>query len=232
MNDLVEIKRGAIVTNSLIFSQEFNIPHRNLLIKIRELTAEYPAVENDYKKSTFINKQGREYEMYEFGKEAYMFLVMQLGGAKSKETRQLIFEKQQLFIKAFSKMEQMLVNQSNEEWKRIREQTKLARKIETDTIQEFIEYARKQGSSKAEWYYKHFTNATYKALKLLEHNKPKTRELLDTMELSQLIIAEDMISKLIKQEMEAGEHYKVIYEKAKNKLIEFAKTIMINIPKI
>jgi hypothetical protein len=124
-------------------------------------------------------------------------------------------------------MEQMLVNQSNEEWKRVREQTKLARKVETDTIKDFIEYAKKQGSSKAEWYYKHFTTATYKALKLLEHNKPKTRELLDMMELSQLVIAEDIISKLIKQEMEAGEHYKVIYEKAKNKLQEFAETIMI-----
>ena len=123
--------------------------------------------------------------------------------------------------------DQVLLRQSNDEFKMVRSQGKIARKQETEMIKDFVEYAIEQGSSGAKFYYKHFTKATYKALSLLEHRKPKTRDTLDLLELNQLYIAENIVSKVIQQGMDDKEHYKVIYELCKQALENFADSLMI-----
>ena len=131
------------------------------------------------------------------------------------------------YIEAFNLMEKTILNQQNNEWLTTREQGKQIRKAETDVIQEFTDYAIKQGSQGAKFYYKHYTNATYKALKLMEHKKPKTRGTLDLLQLHQLLLAEDIVTRTIKKEMEAGEHYKVIFEKCKVSLENFARGLIL-----
>ena len=42
----------------------------------------------------------------------------------------------------------------NRDWKKIRDECKEFRRIETDTIQRFVEYAKNQGSKSAGFYYK------------------------------------------------------------------------------
>jgi len=122
-----------------------------------------------------------------------------------------------------------LLNKSNSEWLTSREQGKQIRLKETDTIKDFVEYATNQGSKSAKFYYKHYTSATYKALQLLEHKKPKLRETLDLLQLHQLLLAEDLVTKTIKKEMDNQEHYKVIFEKCKIALINFANSLMIGV---
>jgi hypothetical protein len=61
----------------------------------------------------------------------------------------------------------------------------------------------------------------------LENKKPKTRETLDLLQLHQLLLAEDVVTRTIKREMENGEHYKVIFEKCKTSLENFANGLMI-----
>lgn len=225
MNDLVQIKKGGVITNSLLFSEEFGFTHREVLEKIRNLTIDWTTLKNEFAFGTFVNERGREYEFCEFGRNAYMFLIMQFGNVKSKTRRLYIQEKQLLFIEAFNRMEQMLLNQSNTEWITAREQGKAIRSGETDAIKEFVEYAIASGSNGAKFYYKHFTSATYKALSLLEHKKPKTRDTLDMLELHQLVLAEDIVTRVIISEMEAKEHYKVIFEKCKVALEKFADSL-------
>jgi len=225
MKDLVTVKKGVLLTNSILFSKEFEIDHIQIKEKIVNLTLDQPTLKKDYTIATFLNERGREYEMYEFSKSAYMFLVMQFGNAKSRERRILIQNKQLLFISAFEKMEQMLLNRTNSEWITSREQGKSIRSKETDAIKDFVEYAIANGSNGAKFYYKHFTNATYKALCLLEHKKPKTRDTLDLLELNQLVLAEDLVTRVIISEMENKEHYKVIFEKCKVALDKFADSL-------
>jgi len=226
--EIITVHRGKSFTNSLVYTKEFEFIHKNALNKIRKLIAEYKALRSEFRESTFINDRNREYPYFEMTRDGYTTLIMQMGGAKNKKSRDLIFAKQQLFIKAFNKMEQVLLQKSNTEWVTERKQGKIARRAETDTIKEFIDYAMKQGaSSGAKFYYKNITNATYKALTLIEQKKPKTRETLDVLELHQLYLAENIVQKVIQKEMEANEHYKVIYEKAKDALIAFAGTLYI-----
>ena len=114
--------------------------------------------------------RGRKYPMFNISRDGFSFLVMGFTGKKADDWKIK-------YINAFSKMEQMLLNQNNTEWLTSREQGKAIRLKETDAIKDFIQYAIDNGSSGAKFYYKHFTNATYKALSLLEHRKPKTRDI-------------------------------------------------------
>lgn len=223
MSELVEMKNGKVFTNSNIIAEEFGIMHKNILEKVASFTAEISAVRFNemFKEFDYINSRNRKYKSYKINRDGYMFLVMNISTKKAND-------KKLAFIDAFNLMEQTLLNQHNSEWITSREQGKQIRKQETDAIKEFTEYATKQGSKSAKFYYKHFTNATYKALSLLEYKQPKTRETLDLLELNQLLLAEDLVKRTILKEMEDNEHYKVIFEKCKNALVLYANSLNLN----
>ena len=61
LNKMVEVKRNEVYTDSLVYAEKFGINHRDLLEKIRKLTAEVSAPEKYFKESEFTNKQGRDY---------------------------------------------------------------------------------------------------------------------------------------------------------------------------
>lgn len=225
MDDIVILKNKDVFTTSRIFGGEFGIQHMEMMRKVKNLIMEYPILRNQFRLVDFINSRNQTFQEFEITKDGFMTLVFQMGGAKSKKARDLIMEKQQLFIKAFNCMEQMLLNQSNSQWVTARKQGILVRSAETDAIKDFVEYAIASGSSGAKFYYKHFTSATYKALSLLEHKKPRTRDTLDLLELHQLVFAEDLVTRVIIDEMEAKEHYKVIFEKCKVSLDKFADSL-------
>lgn len=230
MNKLVEVKKNEVYTDSLVYSEKFGIPHRNLLIKIRELAAVGGAPENYFKSDKYINKQQREYERYLISEEGFMFLVMNTKA--SPERMKYIWEMQLLFIKAFKKMQQELLkvktNQRNLEWSKTREQGKNIRLELTDTIKDFVEYATEQGSKNANRYYSNITKMEYKALGLMQEKIPKLREVLDTMELFQLIMAEDLVKRQIKKYMVEKLHYKEIYLLVKTDLERYVNVLKLS----
>lgn len=224
--ELVKINQNKVFADSRIIADTFGKAHRNVMRDIESLIENLN--ENNaqnitllFSKKKFINEINREYFYYEMNRDGFSLLVMGFTGKKA-------FQWKIKFIEAFNLMEKTLLNKSNEEWLTTREQGKLIRRNETDTIQEFTDYAISQGSKSAQFYYKHYTNATYKALQLLENKKPKTRETLDLLQLHQLLLAEDIVTKTIKREMENKEHYKVIFEKCKISLENFANSLMIS----
>ena len=220
--ELVEIENGMVFTTSNKIAEEFGIMHKHILEKIESFTAEISTVKFNemYREFEYTNSRNRKYRSYKINRDGYMFLVMNIANKKAND-------KKLKFIEAFNLMEKTILNNINQEWVTTREQGKLIRRIETDTIKEFTEYAKSQGSKSAQFYYKHYTSATYKALQLLENKKPKTRETLDLLELHQLLLAEDIVTKTIKKEMENKEHYKVIFEKCKIALENFANSVLI-----
>lgn len=223
--DLVKVNQNAVFADSRIIAEYFNKAHRqvlqsidNLIENLNEADAEKSATL--FKRKEWINELNRKYPYYEMNRDGFSLLVMGFNGKDALKWKLK-------FIEAFNLMEKTILNQQNNEWITTREQGKLIRKNETDVIQEFTNYAKEQGSQSAQFYYKHYTNATYKALQLLENKKPKTRETLDLLQLHQLLLAEDIVTKTIKQEMENKEHYKVIFEKCKIALEKFVNSLMI-----
>jgi Rha family phage regulatory protein len=226
MNNLVEIENNQVFTTSNIIGEEFGLMHKHILEKIESFTDEISAVRflEMFQEFEYENTRKRKYKSFKINRDGYMFLVMNISNKKANN-------KKLMFIDAFNKMEKILLNSSSSEWITSREQGKQIRLNEVDTIKEFVEYAIKQGSTGAKFYYKHFTSSTYKALSLLEHKKPKTRDTLDLLQLHQLLLAEDLITRTIKNEMKNNEHYKVIFEKCKNALENFANSLFIGIKK-
>jgi len=221
---LVKLIKWEPRITSNLFWEEFNILHNEILKKIAKLGREILPSEFDkmFIRWSYKNKQNRKYENYIINRDWYMFLVMNISTKKAHN-------KKIQFIKAFNEMERALLNHQNLERNKTRELWKSIRLECTDTIQEFIEYAKDQGASKwVKFYYANLTKAEYKALKLIEYNRPKTREMLDKMELSQLMIAESIVKKVIIQEMIKKTHYKEIYLLCKIALDNFANTLYLD----
>ena len=226
MVNLVEVVKGEPRTTSDLVGKEFGIAHNEVLKKLKSFTGEISPVEFDemYKEDSRLVR-GREFKTYNMNRDGYMFLVMNISTKKAHS-------KKLAFIRAFNEMEKRLLslNESSKdnEWLRVRGQSKELRLQQTDVIKEFVEYATNQGSKSAKFYYKHVTNATYKALDLIQHKKPKLRDTLDCMELSQLMVAENIAKKSIKKHMNNNEHYKVVYELVKQDLLDFGSSLMLD----
>ena len=221
-----------ITSNSLVFAKRFGVEHLHLLEKIRKLTNEYSIVKKDFIPSTFLNKRNREYPYYEITRDGFMMLVMNAGTPKNKESREEYYRTQQEFIKAFNLMESSLLNQSNLQWNHARQQGKLARRSETDALQELLEYIKRTEPDSTytkmpNLAYSNYTKMTYKCLAFIENKKPKTRDILDVLELSQLFVAEDIVSKVIRKGLSEKEHYKVIYQNCKIALERYANSVLI-----
>lgn len=218
-NELVESKKGKVYSTSLVFAKEFEIAHIHVLEKIRNLIIETPIVKSSFIESKYKNERGREYPIYYLDRDGFMFLVMNTVGKRSNEMKLR-------FIGAFNAMENALLRQSNEEWNQSRKIGMTKRKELTDTIQRFIEYAKNQGSTKAEFYYKHITNAEYKALHLLDSNETTpVRDMLSDLDLGFLMVAEHIAKEFIEECMESDIHYKEIFVLLKQKLMVFAQAI-------
>lgn len=229
MKKLVKQQKGEVLTDSLIFAEEFKIAHKEVVRKIKNLTVEYPTVRNQFKEDVFTNNRNREYSYYLITRDGYMTLVMNTS-AKG-ESLSLLFEKKQLFIRAFNLMEKEIIkkrnNQKNIEWCKTREQGKQIRNDLTDTIKKFVEYAMKQGSKSAGRYYGNITKMEYKALGIIQEDNKSIRDVLDTLELYQLLLAEDIAKKKFNEYMEQELHYKEIFLLVKQDIIKYASSICI-----
>ena len=219
MDNLVEVKNGKIFANSLRIAEYFGKRHDNVIASIENLPADDFTLLN-FKVSEYVDESGKSNKMYLLTRDSFSLIVMGFTGEKA-------YEWKLKYIKAFNIMEQKLLNKQNQEWVTSRKQGKLARKEETDTIHDFIEYTRDQGSSYAQWYYKNFTDSTYKALSLLEQRKPKTRDTLNMLELNQLLVAESIVTKVIQRGMDEELGYKDIFKEAKAALEKFAESVLI-----
>ena len=227
MANLVKYYKGDVLTNSYLVADKFGKQHNYVVKKIDTLLKDC----NKYKvkerlELNFVKTEkiyrGQSFKMYLMDKEAFSLLCMQFSGKKAREW-------QYKFNKAFYDMERALLKeQSNKDnllWKEQREQGKIARIQETDVIKMFVDYAMKQGSQNAKFYYKHITTATYKALELVQSKKPRLRDTLDTLQLSQLIVAESIASKGLIKYMQDGEHYKSIFTLVKRDLETYASSL-------
>ena len=94
-----------------------------------------------------------------------------------------------------------------------RAEGKVIRKVETDAIKEFIEYAKNNGSKNSEHYYLIITKATNEILNI----DAGQRDSLTAMQLEHLAMVERVIANALMQGVEKGMNYKDIYKLASSK---------------
>lgn len=216
----IEIKKGVAFTNSIDVAEKFDRRHDNVLAATRKIVAdggEWGAL--NFKETSYLDDQMKRRPMFKMTKSGFSVLAMGFSGKTALQWK-IKYEM------AFSAMENALLNQQNLSWQSQRSQGKIGRRTETDTIRDFVAYAKGQGSSKAEFYYSNVTKSTYKALFIIKDRFPGPfRDMLDTMQLSYLAAAEYVASNALRDGMANGLHYKDIYKLAKNKLENYALAV-------
>jgi len=213
-------KGGVSFTTSIDVAEKFGKQHKHVLDGIRKIAEGNESFSGpNFRPRKYIDDRGKWQPMYEMTRSGFAILAMGFTGKKALEWK-IKFEQ------AFSLMEQTLLNQKNLSWQASRQQGKLSRRDETDTIADFVAYAKSQGSTKPEYYYKHLTNATYKALFIVTDKFPGSfRDLLNTAQLSFLATAEHVTAKALQDGMAQGLFYKDIYPLAKSRLEALAQTV-------
>jgi len=224
--DLVEYKHNNVFCDSSMVAKKFDVQHAKVIRTIERLaerlrvTIGYPKIEEFQKEY-----KGQTYKAYLMDREFFTLLSMRFESKKALQW-------QVKFNNAFYEMEEKILiadrNKSDTTFIEARQQTKLGRREETDVIKDFIDYATNQGSHKAKFYYKHITNATYRALELMIHKKPALRDTLDIYQLSELLLAERVAKNSLVKYMELGRDYKDIYKSVAEDLIVFGNSLKIN----
>lgn len=110
-------------------------------------------------------------------------------------------------------------------WNEIRVSSKKMRLSETDEIKKFIAYAKSQGGTPrgCDMYYSNFTRMMNYLLFIFEGEFKALRNLLSANQLMTISVAENIISKAIKEGIENNVFYKDIYKDVKSKVAIFSE---------
>ncbi len=209
----IKEKKGVLVTTSIDVAENFEKRHDHVLDAIRKIEAGSPEFSApNFRGSFYVGNNGRKSPMFYITRSGFSILAMGFTGKKALEWK-IKYEK------TFSLMETTLLNQKNLSWQQDRQSGKFARRAETDTVKDFVEYALAQGSTQAPRYYGLITTATYKALFLIQDKFPGSfRDMLDGAQLLFLGTAEHLAQRAIAEGMEKGLFYKDVFQLAKRRL--------------
>ena len=120
-------------------------------------------------------------------------------------------------IQSIKKNGYYIASEKDSKWLGIREESKEARKYETDQIKRFVEYAKEQGSRNADKYYMMFTKLINNKLGL----QGGQRDNISQETLLELKSMETLMKMRIRKLMEKDMPYKEIYQDVKMLVAEF-----------
>lgn len=230
--NLITTTHNQPMTTSLVIAEKFSKRHKDVLRAIRNLECSKPFRERNFAPAFFEvpgpNGAVRQEECFNVTRDGFSFLAM---GFTGKDVAQW----KEKFIEAFNAMERTLRQQdahrATVEWQEARKSGKVIRLSETDVIQEFVGYAKAQGSKSAEKYYLQITKMEYRALFLIDQAVGDGfRNRLSTAQLLNLATAESVAQRELRDGMNEGQHYKAIYQRASQTVEQLACIVGRSLP--
>lgn len=104
MNDLVIMNNHQAVTTSLKVAEVFEKNHRDVMEKIRNMSAENSAVLKMFVEDEYTNSQNKQQPMYYMNRDGFTLLAMGFTGSKAMEFKLK-------YIDAFNRMEERIKQQ-------------------------------------------------------------------------------------------------------------------------
>lgn len=101
MDELVIMHDKQVVTTSLKVAEIFKKEHRDVMEKIRNLTAENSAVKKMFVEDSYLNSRNQQQPMFYMNRDGFTLLAMGFTGSKAMEFKLK-------YIEAFNKMEQIV----------------------------------------------------------------------------------------------------------------------------
>lgn len=218
----ITARKGQAVCSSLDVAEHFHKRHDNVLRDIEKIIStleenndrkneESTALKNEESKDfsrlnfqpvKYKDSTGRNLPMYYMTRDGFTLLAMGFSGKEAMAFKVA-------YINAFNRMEKLIQERSSPAFLEMREEGKRIRRLETDAIKDFVEYARANGSHSPEWYYKSFSGMVNKIIGI------SARTEAGTDQEQQMQIAERIITAKIRSGIEKGRGYKEIYKECK-----------------
>lgn len=220
---LVVANGGEPTTTSTVVADRFHKRHDTILRAIRNLQCSDEFGRRNFAEISITDSCGREQPAYRITKDGFMFLAMGFSGRDAAALKEL-------FISAFNRqvreIERLRRLQGDPEWRQARVEGVVARRGETDTIRQFVEYAKSQGSRSASRYYVCLTRETNRALFFVQGAcGPGFRDRLTLQQLATLAMAEKIVERALLQGMSDRVYYKDIFRLAADRVRAFAQLI-------
>jgi Rha family phage regulatory protein len=211
MQNLINMSGNNPTVSSLVIANEFGRQHKIVIKNIESLIESEHIGGHEFVLTSYTDNSNRQSKYYELTEDGFLIAMPFIGGRKSKDG-------QRALVKEFSKYRRQAELKAQGEWQEARAAGKIARRQETGVIELYIDYAKTQGSLRANNYYQNLTKATYKALFLVDGCMTGIREQLDPVQLSILTTAEHLAKQSLLEGMERGEPYKKIYTTTRDSL--------------
>lgn len=212
--------RGQLVADSRDVAELTGRKHWHILRTIdtfcKHLTHTKIGVSDYFIPSTYIDPTGREMP-------CYYLTEMGCDMVANKQTGEQGTVFTAHYVKAFHQMRSLLLERASPIWQDTRSLGKEIRRMETDAIKKFVEYATIQGSRNAERYYTSLSRLADRTASITERDKAQV------VQLTSLILIEKLITQEITVGIEAGKHYKDIYQSIKDRLAAFNSTVGVDI---
>ena len=220
MEDLVLIRNDEAVCTSLQIAANFHKRHADVVRAI-ETKIENDSTQNCvqcFKASAYKDDSGKNNKLYFMNRDGFSFLVMGFTGKKADEWK---WE----YIKAFNTMEAFIREHCSPRWQATRLESIKNRKLETDEIKAFVEYAKSNGSKNADKYYMNFSKMANKAVGI----NPDSRDEATVNQLNNLILIEHIIGEVIKDGTSRMMYYKDIYKACKLRIGQFQNIAFLSV---
>lgn len=212
-------KSGQIFTTSLDIAEKFGKTHRDVTRAIKNLACSDEFSLRNFAQSDSKSSRGKKIKSYNITRDGFSFLVMGFTGKEAAEWKEK-------YINAFNRLEEAIKRQQDPERIKVRKDGKRIRRGQTDSIQAFIEYAKENGSGKAEMYYMAFTKMENQLLFIIDKAKSENlRDMLDTEQLFLVGTADQLIAKAIRDGIREEISYKEIFQTAKRKVEALAEVV-------
>lgn len=220
MGTEVEIYEDEARTGSFLLAQGLEREHKIVLDLIRKYQSDFEDF-SVLKKRKLNSTGGRAANEYMLDEDQFMFL----GTLLRNTTKVVAFKKAIVlqFKEARTRLEHFKNHQQQPEYSITRDAGKIVRRQTTDVMQEFVEYAKEQGSENAEMYYSNITKMLNGLLFIVNGKFKNIRDTLTVQQLMTVSSAEQIIDRGLKDGMSRKKYYKEVYKDVRTRVETFAE---------
>jgi len=208
---LVNISGKKAKTDSLTVADNFGKRHDNVIQKIENLIKNDDFNDLNFKATNYTDDRGIQHKKYTMDRKSFAMLAMGFTGKKA-------FQWKIKFVNAFEAMEQILLQQGNLEWQEYRQTGKAKRLELTDSIQQVVELAERQGSKNAGRYYTTITRLINRTAMGVKNVPDNFRDMLPASALHKLRLIEDCCAIWLKDAVMNSSDYHLPYRVLKQQL--------------
>lgn len=226
LKDLINEHKERLEKYGTIKKYGISLNNENLELENENIYDQSLVINNDKKNNKVSRKVGRQIEQYLINEEQYICLVTIL--PNTEKSLEFKFKLADEFIKMRKILIKLTVNRQNEEWRKKRAEGIIDRKIATDAMQDFANYAKENGSRNFSKYYMVYTKMQNDALlakERLTKDKNNLRDCIDTRSLGVIQISDQMLAISVAEGIKNKVHYKDLFQEIKNKTEAFGISI-------